>query len=198
MKWVISRYNHDLSYLKEYTDDYVLYDRSETPLSNSIIVPNIGSDIYDKLTFIIDNYDHLPSVAIYTKANIFKYITKEEFDAIKDNTKFTPILTQHHQAYDPVCYYKDGMYYEINNRWYLQEHRTKHLDTADKLLELLKIKHLDYIPFAPGSNYILPKENILQHPKAHYETLRSFLAWSVYPGEAQIIERGLFILWNTP
>lgn len=197
MKWIISRYNHDLSYLPEYTDDYILYDRSENPLPNSILVPNIGSDIYDKLTYIIDNYDNLPDVAVYTKANIFKYISKEEFDLIKDNKNFTPILTQHHKVYEPVCRYVNGIYEEINNLWYLEAHPTKSVLSTLKLINLLGIGTQSYLQFAPGSNYILPKENILQHPKELYEDLRSYLKWDRYPGESMIIERGLYLLWKT-
>lgn len=193
MFYVVSRYNQDIEWLKDYTDDYVIYDRSEKPVRNSIVVPNIGSDLYDKFTFIVDNYDNLPDVAVYTKANLFKYITKEEFDKVKDNQIFTPLLTQHHKTYMPVCFYKDGMYHEINNRWYLTAHSAK---VKDELFELLGLNDKKYLAFAPGSNYILPKENILKHSKKFYEKLRSYLEWTIYPGEAQIIERGLYYLWR--
>lgn len=200
MKYVISRYGHDLSWLDEYTSDYILYDRSEVKRPESIPMENIGSDIYDKFTYIIDNYDNLPDVAIYTKANIFKYITKEEFDQIKDNKVFTPILTMNHKTYSDefgeVCYYKDGIYWERNNLWYLNAHPAKSMKIAGKLMDLLGIWDMKYVPFAPGSNYILPKENILKHPKRMYEKLRSYLNWTVYPGEAQIMERGLYTLWK--
>ncbi len=218
MKYVISRYNHDMDWIKDYSDEYVVYDRSENPLFNSVKVNNVGSDIYDKFTFIIDNYDNLPDVAIYTKANIFKYITKEEFDLIKDNKTFTPILTQHHkevmcdqgmldslgiQGPKPYSYYKAGMYYELNYPAYLKEHKTKdpyysysNTYLEHPLYELLGIKDMEYVPFAPGSNYILPKENILKHSKEFYEKLRSYLEWAVYPGEAMLIERSLYTIWS--
>lgn len=218
MKWIISRYNHDISYLPKYTDDYVLYDRSETPLPNSIIVPNIGSDLYDKFSYIIDNYDNLPDVAVYTKANLFKYITEEEFEKVKDNTTFTPLLTQHHESKlcdvgicfqqgwtppKPFSYYKDGIYYELNYPSYLKYHPTQdpewcYADTYPHfpLLKLLGIDKMEYLPFAPGSNYILPKANIMKHTKEFYKELRSYLEWDRYPGEAMIIERGLFTLWS--
>lgn len=197
MKWIISRYEHDLSYLPAYTDDYVLYDRSEVPLEGSIIVPNVGSDIYDKLTYIVDNYASLPDVAIYTKANIFNYISKEEFEEIKDNKTFTPLLTKNHKTYMPVCFYdENGMYNEINNRWYLATYPCKSETTEMELMVMLGLSDKEYIPFAPGSNYLLPKENILKHSKEFYEKLRSYLEWDRYPGEAQIMERGLYILWS--
>lgn len=218
MKWIISRYNHDISYLKEYTDDYVLYDRSAEPLPESIVVSNVGTDIYDKFTFIIDNYDSLPDIALYSKANLFKYISKEEFDKVKNNTTFTPLLTQHHpevlcdtgilqqQGWNPpkpFSFYQDGIYYELNYPAFLKHHPTKdptwcfaNTFRNFPLLSLLGIDKMEYTPFAPGSNYILPKENILKHPKSFYEELRSYLEWARYPGEAMIIERGLYNIWK--
>lgn len=195
MKYIISRYNHDMSWLKEYTDDYIVYDRSDKKpmFEGAIQVPNIGSDIYDKFTYIIDNYENLPNVAVYTKANIFKYITKEEFDLIKDNTFFTPILTQKHKTYFPICYYWKNLFHEINNYWYLKQHPAKR---KKELVKILGIKNKLYLKFAPGSNYIVPKENILKHSKEFYIKLRGFLEWDIYPGEAQIIERSLYYLWS--
>lgn len=194
MKYILSRYNHDISWLKEYTNDFVIYDRSEQPLSNTIVVPNVGSDIYDKFSFIIDNYDNLPDVAVYTKANLFKYITKEEFDKVKDNKTFTPLLTQNHKVYYPICGYNlEGMYCEVNNYWYLGSHPAKH---EDKINMIFRMSERNYNIFAPGSNYILPKGNILKHPKSLYEQLRSYLDWDVYPGDAQLIERNLWYLWQ--
>ncbi len=54
----------------------------------------------------------------------------------------------------------------------------------------------EYNAFAPGSNYILTRENILKHPKEFYVKLRSFLDWEVYPGDAQLLERNLYYLWK--
>lgn len=196
MKWIISRYNNDLSYLPEYTDDYILYDRSEKPLKNAIVVPNIGSDLYDKFTYIIDNYDNLPEIAVYTKANLFKFITKEEFDSVKDTDEFTPLLTKNHKTYLPICFYDmHGMYNELNNFWYLKAHPCKNQESFESLLELLNNRCV-YHDFAPGSNYILPRDTILKHTKVFYDKLRSYLDWSVYPGEAQIIERNLYDIWR--
>lgn len=201
MIYVVSRFNHEYNWLDEYTSNVVLYDRSEKPAPNAIIVPNIGTDLYDKFTFIIDNYDNLPDVAVYTKCNLFKYMPKEEFDKVKDNKTFTPLLTKNHKVYSdaqgPVCYYdSQGMFNEINNFWYLNPHPVKDTKSFTELTDILQMRNRYYNAFAPGSNYILPKENILKHPKSFYEKLRSFLEWDRYPGEAQIIERNLYYIWS--
>lgn len=196
MKYIVSRYNHKLAWIQDYTDDVVLYDRSEYPLGGSIVVKNIGTDIYDKFTYIIDHYDNLPEVAVYTKANLFDYIKPREFEKICNNRVFTPILSQEHHTYGEVCYYKDGMYHEINNHWYLNQYPCKSRETQKELIEMLGMKDRRYNAFAPGSNYILTRENITRHSKELYEKLRQYLDWAVYPGEAQIIERGLYLLWK--
>lgn len=201
MKWILSRYNHDVSYLPRYTKDVVLYDRSDEPMPNSIVVPNVGTDIYDKLTYIIDNYDNLPEVAVYSKANIFKYITEEEFEKIKNNKTFTPIITQNHKTYSDnngvVCFYdENGMYNERNDYFYLLSHPCKTINACNELKAMFKMDERKFNAFAPGSNYIVPRENILRHSKEFYEKLRSYLDWAVYPGEAQIIERNLYYIWS--
>lgn len=204
MKYIVSRYNQDVKWIKEYTDDIVLYDRSERPVNEIyagtevIIVPNIGTDLYDKFSYIIDNYDDLPDVAVYTKANLFKYCSKEEFDKVKDNKTFTPLLTKNHKVYTneegPVCFYDNqGMYNEVNNFWYLNPHPAKF---APVIIDQFKMLKRLYNAFVPGSNYILPKENILKHPKELYEKLRACLDWDIYPGDAQILERNLYYLWS--
>ena len=197
MKFIISRYNHDMSWLEDYPDaEVVMYDRSEIPLFGAIVVPNIGTDISDKLSFIIDNYDKLPDVAIYTKANLFKYISKEEFDKVKDNKTFTPLLTQHHKTVMPIAYYENGMYYEVNNRWFLMEAPCKYIYEYDALIGNA-FRYQAYKPFAPGSNYILPKETILKYPKDFYEKLRLLLSYTRYPGEAFLLERDLYNIWSS-
>lgn len=240
MKWIISRYNHELNYLPKYTNDYVLYDRSEEPLPGAIVVANCGSDIYDKFSFIIDNYNSLPSVALYTKANLFKYISKEEFDQVKDNTTYTPLFSKNHpiksmnlgavrektikeiQDYsdneslrelfyhfnqidinDPThkikkfsFYDGQGMYNELNIPSFINAHPVRYLKVIEEIQKLMGVYGQEYLAFAPGSNYILPKENILKHPKSFYEQLRHYLSWAVYPGEAMIIERGLHNIWK--
>lgn len=200
MKYVISRYNHDMEPIFKYAgENFTLYDRSDIKINDyrMIPMPNIGSDIYDKFTYIIDNYEKLPEVIVFTKANLFKYITEEEFEKVKDNKTFTPLLTRNHQEKPGVCFYsEDGMYNEINNKWYLASHGVKHLGRADELMKLLGMSDKEYLKFAPGSNYIVPRENIIQYPKEFYVTLRKYLEWDVYPGEAQIMERGLYYLWS--
>jgi len=188
-----------MSWVQEYAETAIIYDRSDDPIPGSIIVPNLGSDLADKLHFIITNYNNLPPASVYTKANLFKYITKEEFSKVKDNSFFTPLLTKDHKVYKDdkgkdVCYYDNDIYWEINNMWYLNGHPVKH--DPKEIQAFMGIDKLEYVPFAPGSNYILTASDIHKHPVDFYIKLHSYLDWAVYPGECQIIERGLYTIWR--
>ena len=200
INFVVSKWNNqDISWTNKYAQSIILYDRSDEPVPGSNIVPNLGTDIADKLQFIITNYNNLPPVAVYTKANLFKYISQPEFDRVKNNQWFTPLLTMNHRVYKDqtgkdVCFYKDGIYWEINNMWYLAEHPYKH--DPREIQALLGIDKMEYVPFAPGSNYILTAEDIRRHPVEFYVKLYNYLTYSVYPGEAQVIERGLYQIWR--
>ena len=199
INFVVSRYNQDTGWVAKYAPSMTLYDRSDDPIPGSIIVPNLGSDLADKFHFIISNYNNLPPVAVYTKANLFKYISQPEFDKVKNNSWFTPLLTMEHRVYKDdkgkdVCYYKDGIYWEINNMWYLNTHPIKH--DPKEIQALMGIDKMEYVPFAPGSNYILTAEDIRRHPIEFYIKLYNYLTWAVYPGEAQCIERGLYTIWR--
>ena len=196
--FMVSRYNQDVQWVGEYAPNMILYDRSDDPVPGSNVVANIGTDIADKLHYMITNYNQLPAVMVYTKANLFKYITKEEFDLVKDNSFFTPLLTKNHRTYSTdgqvICYYENGIYWEINNLWYLNSHPCKF--DPKEVMETLGIDKLEYVPFAPGSNYILTAADIHKHPVELYIKLYNYLTWSVYPGEAQVVERGLYTLWR--
>lgn len=201
MKYIVSKYNENIDWLKDYTDDWIIYDRGNEPLNwkNTIRVQNIGSDIRDKFTFIIDNYDNLPEVAVYTKGNLFKFISKQEFDLVCNNTTFTPLLTKRHTTYLPTCFYSDdGMYNEFNNSWYLYD-----ADPPTKLYRNYKeyakdfgLPITEYIKFAPGSNYIIPKENILKHSKDFYVKIVDIISYGRYPVECQMVERSLYEIFK--
>ena len=197
MKYILIGYNQDPSWVKEYTDDWLIYDRSETPIDfpNTLHRANIGNADYDRLTYLIDNYDNLPDVFVLSKVNLFKYISKEEFDLLKDNKTFTPLLTQDHITYVPVCYYEYEMYYELNNSWYALQFERK-FNTYNDWADYMELPKPQYLAFAPGGNYILTRDVIHRFPKEFYGKMRKTLEHAVLPAEAHYVERSLYTLWK--
>lgn len=205
---VVSSYHNDLTWVPEYTDNYLVYDRSEHEvypphLDRSKIrkQPNVGYNIYDYCTYIIEHYDALPDCVIFTKGNVFpRHVTESVFQRLMNNAYFTPIEDFHmHRPQFPIAFFSsDGGFCEINNSWYLQHHETKYFHDYNDFLRYCFQNPVipRYIRFAPGGNYVIPKENILKLPKVFYENLRTFVSHCQLPGEAHIIERSLHTLWT--
>lgn len=209
MKYVLVNYNHDPSWVKRYTSDYLIYDRSDDgndwcediPEDKVIRTDNVGNVDYDRLSYIVDNYDNLPDVFLLAKSNLFKYIRHEEFKAVKDRKEFTPLLTMHHKTYSDqfgvVCFYDEkGMYHERNNSWYLNSVPAKHFGSYEAFAKEFNLPNPRFLAFAPGGNYILTKEVVHRYPKESYDKMRSILPYTREPGEAQMVERSLYNLWS--
>jgi len=195
---VMNNFNNDTSWIKEYTSNYIIYNKGE-PIEDtqSIQVPNVGYNIYDYCAYIVDNYDSLPDCVMFIKSNIFpRHMTKEEFDAVCGNRTFTPLLSKTHKTYMPTCFYdENGVFNEINNSWYIHEYPCKFFEAYYEFAEKMNLPSPSYIPFAPGACYIVPKENIRKHSKEFYGKLKEYVEYAQLPGEAHIIERALYTIW---
>jgi hypothetical protein len=88
---------------------------------------------------------------------------------------------------------------ELNTSWYLNHHSVKYFNSYNDFLKFIYVAPVlpKYINFAPGANYIVPRQNILRIPRVFYENLRLFISYTALPGEAHIIERALSTIWTT-
>lgn len=196
MKYVLAHYSGDWTWAKEYTDDILIYNRSEEDIPGSIKRENVGDCDFDKLTYLIDNYYDLPDVFLWSKSNLFKFITPHEFDLVKDNQEFTPLLTQNHKVYEPICRYEGDMYAEINNSWYLNTVPSLYFQSYGAFAKVFNLPNPDYLKFAPGGSYILTRERVQRYAVDFYQKLASILPYCQRPGEAHFLERTYFTLWQ--
>lgn len=207
MKAILVNYCFTPTWLLESGLDYLIYDRSENkeylkdfPQERIIYTLNKGNADYDKLSYLVDNYETLPEVFLWGKTNLFKYIRKEEWDLVKDNKDFTPLLTQHHSIYQDkngqVCYYDRGMYHERNDSWFLNEVPAKYVNSWNEWAKRFRLPQPLYIPFPPGGNFILTKERVHRYSRDLYHEMMQTMDYCQLPGEAQCAERSYFLLWR--
>src|SRR3990167_1784880 len=184
MKHILVNYNFRPDWVID--EDYLIYDRSDSKdylkdfdQDRIIYTSNIGNVDYDKLSYLVDNYDNLPDVFLWSKSNLYKYVTKEEYDKVKDNQFFTSLLTQNHRTYSDdggiVCYYDNGMYYERADSWYFGGFASKYVTCWEDWCDLFNLPKTFYIPFAPGGSYILTREIVHKYPKEFYQKMRDTL-----------------------
>lgn len=203
--------NHDFTpdWLNDYPDiDYHIIDQSESkdwlkdfPQERITYVENVGNADYAKLCWLVDNYYDLPDIFIWGKTNLFKYITKEEFDVLKEKNEFAPLLTQNHKTYSDkfgsVCYYAEGMYYERNDSWYSHQFAHRHgLTTYSDFAKYMNLTSPGYIPFPPGGNFILTKDRVYRYSRDFYEKMADILPHDRLPAEAHYCERTYYSLWK--
>jgi len=185
---IVHHYKDNYDWVKEYCDSFVVYHKDRK---------NVGYNIATMMSYIVDNYEHLPEICVFVKDNILeRHITKEEFDNVIGNKTFTPLLTQNHEERDGICYYKDGLFYEVNNSWYFNSYPHKYFSSYNEFADIMGLAKSDHIPFAPGGNYIVPRENILKRSKEFYKQLLEFCSWSQINAESHTIERSLYTIWS--
>ena len=205
MKAALVNFNFTPTWLLDSGLNYVIYDRSDSkdylkdfPQERIFYTQNIGQVDWDKLGCLIDNYDTLPDVFLWGKTNLFKYVTEERWSEVKDTKDFTPLLKYDHPAFsDPsgvCCYYDQGIYWERSNLLWMGEWRF--YENYPDFARAFEIPYGDFVPFAPGGNYILTKEVVHKYPKDFYARMRSVLPYCSNPPEAHWCERVYFTLWH--
>jgi len=201
--------NLNESWVNEYTDNYLIYDRAHRFEENDKIKHqiNVGANIYDIFDFIVNNYENLPEITIFCKGNVIpRHCGFEKFKKIINNKQFTSIenYNREHSLYYPGAYSfvdeYDGYYedpIEVDNT-VKHIHPSKYIFNYKDLINSIFEDAIfsDYTRFAPGANYIIPKTDILRYNKHFYKTMRYYVSWDVKPGEAYLLERAMFTLFS--
>lgn len=201
--FVISRYNEDVSWIKNYTNNYIVYNKGKDNLKQfkTKKMPNIGGNQYDIFHFIFENYDNLPELMAFMQAEPFDHCQKQVFNKLILRQRFTPL-----EFYGPTPANKyegrnfDGGFMEINNNWFIEAHNKSHSQTCkySSLDEFMHIyfknyQHVDWIRFSPGSQYIIEKKQAQSYPKFFWKKLMLELPKHNVT-EGHIIERGLWMI----
>lgn len=193
---VLSAYNNDVSWIKDYTNNYVILNAGE-PMEGAVQVPHIGYNIHAYLCWIVENYDKLPKTVMFIKGTIFeKCISREEFDKVCNNKTYTPLLKQDHHVDGSINKYIDGMYYERNNSWWFEHFVHRNVHNYKEFAERMGLPMPEYLGFAPGACYIVPRSNILKRSKEFYQTLISLMDYDPLPSEAHCVERAFHTIWQ--
>jgi hypothetical protein len=197
------------SWVEEYTDNYLIYDRAHrfNPTDKIKHQINVGANIYDIFDFIVTNYENLPEIIIFCKGYVIpRHCGFEKFKNIINNTEFTTIenYIRDHPRHSPNIYSfvdETDAYHEKPievDATVARIHKCKYIfNYREMLLSIFENPVFgEYIRFAPGGNHIIPKKDILRYNKHFYETMRHYVSWHVQPGEAYLLERAMFTLFS--
>ena len=71
VQYVIARYNENIDWLKDDDKDILIYNKGKSlNLKNEIMLDNVGREAHTYLYHIINNYDNLKNIIVFSQANI--------------------------------------------------------------------------------------------------------------------------------
>lgn len=209
MKSCLINYNYSPEWLERYPElENTIYDRSDDGVARDLTqygkvyrTKNNGDVDYDKLGYLIENYNNLPGVFLWGKTNLFKYVDEEYFKQALAKAEFTPLLKFDHKTYGDkfgiVCKYERDMYWERSDSWFFNNPAlAKRVNSWEDWTNIFRLPQGKFIPFAPGGNYILTKDRVHRYSRDFYEEMREMLPYAMHPAEAHACERSYYLLWS--
>lgn len=204
----ISFYEGDLSWVPTITDGhYHIYakkkiDELGIDLEKISMLENVGYNIYAYLKYIVDNYDKMPDIVVFCKNNVFpRHVSRQTFERLALRKVFTAIEepARWNNRYPYSMLSCDNGFLEINNSWYTKYQPRKYFYSFDDLHSFIFRDSCRprYLRFAPGANYVVPKQNIFLRSRNFYCNLMKFCEHHQFSGESHMIERALFAIWSS-
>lgn len=209
MKAILVNYNYDPTWLKDYPElEVTMFDRSDDGVERDLTqygkvykTKNIGDVDYDKLSYLIENYDNLPEVFLWSKSNLFKFVDEPTFAEKLERAQFAPLFKTDHKTYSDkygvVCRFHGGMYEERADSWFFNNPQLSTKFTSwNEWCHYIHIPVTEFIPFPPGGSYILTRDRVQRYSRDFYEKMRDTLPYAMHPAEAHACERSYYLLWS--
>ena len=201
----ISHFNGNIEWISNIgKNSYVIYNKSGKNLPkeiNHINIKNVGYNLFSYLKFIIDNYNNLPKIIVFCKDNVFsRHVDLDLFKNLLKRNTFTTIEENlNYYKFPIVLKTSDYGFTEINSSWYKNKYPRLFFRDFNCFYQYI-FKNVDkphFLRFAPGANYIVPKDNILLRSRNFYRNLLNFIIHSQYSCESHFLERSLYTIWNS-
>jgi hypothetical protein len=193
--FVITRYKEDYSWVDEYTDDYIIYNKGEPIYDNPKIIntENWGYNERDIPMFVYEHYEKLPELTAFLQGDPFAQCKKDVFDDLIYNTTFTRLEAKYPELSDRS--HETGYYIEPN---YNKNFGADTSGTVDNFLltYFLDYTHIDTFTFTPGAQYIVEKERLLQYPKKFWYKLMNDKLNTPTAVQAHILERAIIYIFT--
>jgi hypothetical protein len=214
LKSIVHNFNHDLSNLVSFLDDYFIYDASDNLnerdkenllnkyKGNIEFTQNIGHSLTNWLDWMINNYETLPPVFALLKGNILdRHMDSESFSSAINNRRFTPLFRdQKLIELEGISFLiSPGLLAEVNNSWYAGYSTCKYFASLNDFLHFFFVLDFDpkFVTFAPGANYIVQDFQISKYPLEFWKTLREVVSYDFFVSEAWMFERLFHFILTT-
>lgn len=213
IKFIVARYKEDISWITKYipTTSVIVYNKFG-PLGNlpyEINIPNVGRESETYLHYIIDNYDNLPEICVFTQGNVqdhpipcgdrpdpHNFLIECALNAARFG------YSRNHTTYygeNAGCWGKAwnvnfGIYW--NKEMYKNEELIAFNEWFCKNIVTNGEEYPKTIAVFQAGLFAVSKKQILSRPKAYYEKLIDLVNWSIDPIEGHFFERSWYYIFN--
>ena len=205
IRYIISRYNESIGWLHPILNQCRIFNKGATlGLANETKLENVGRESETYLRYIIENYDNLPDICVFSQGGIKDHMTlriyrrnphiylKQLAIEAKGNVPPASDWRYHIRGNDYQNHISWGINPKIGDQGGRGAPKKKddHLKFKEWFLKNIRKelpkKELFHYPFAL---FAATKEQILKHPKEYYENLIKEVNWDINPIEGHYFER---------
>jgi hypothetical protein len=160
-----------------------------------------GHNLINYFDWIIDNYDNLPKLIVFTKGNMpgrHCSTTYLRNALASDYYQFLWNEENYREIPSRFLVVAPGRFLEINSSWYVTAHTHRYFLNFNDFAQFIFKDYVPskYIMFSPGACYQVERERILQNPKSLYQGLSRMLSYSYRPAECFMVERIMHMIFD--
>lgn len=208
IKYIVARFEEELEWLAPIAGDCIIVNKGP-PLSNIkprmiIESENVGRESESYLRYIVNNYENLPDVCVFTQGDISDHIKDSngidylkliaeqanEFGMSRPRAQCSnpydkdwgPSWNLRHDGYYLHDNYKNGVH-TLFYSWFVR-------NVSDRYPRLMRI-HMNGI-------FAVRRDQILLRPKQYYERMLNQVNWHSNPIEGHFFERSWYYIFNLP
>ena len=203
-KIVVARYNESVSWLESEHATCVIYNKGHRlSANNEILLPNVGRESETYLHYIIDHYNNLPEVVVFTQAMISDHKGSDDVNYllnIKNEALQFSCSQNYFKHYDEggKCIHfdkewnfrSDGIFlkdnYKINTPIPFLSWFTTHIQAT----------YPDPILVYGNGIFAVKRELILKNPIDYYKTLIAEVDHHIDSTEGHFFERSWYYIFN--
>lgn len=198
---IVARYKESIDWLQPIKEHCLIYNKG-TPLniSNEILIPNVGRESETYLRYIIDHYESLPAVVVFTQGSIAVHRGADHHNnliKLKDaasiaNMSEPSFIFYIDRASSNTSVWDPDWNHELQGEeWYNAQ---GYLGNQTVLFQDFFLQHIDSMypnPIYIHTNGIFAVHSslIYNRPKEYYEKLIGFVNHHINPSEGYFIER---------
>jgi hypothetical protein len=212
-KVVVSRYSEKLNWLSVFpTENVIIYNKGldfTTPYEVKRL-PNVGRESHTYLSYIVENYENLPDIVIFTQGGFdhFKYSNILTHDPDNEETPFTINLDRLLNIKSCSLNFNITRFNTALKNYRLENWNSDSLDVlrlndtvyngkmwVNQFIAPINLDVIAY-PIWWGACFSIRRECILSRPKEFYQELITHLDSSRNPEAGHFFERAWGLIFN--